>query len=93
MSIDLAIDPEDDIAHPKTLSFTYRMKVILQDCINDGKITGKKDCVGGVVGYAESGTVYRCENYAEAESTTGNYVGGIAGFSEARFAAAVPRAA
>jgi len=35
-----------------------------------------------VVGYAESGTVYRCENYAEAESTTGNYVGGIAGFSE-----------
>ena len=82
MSIDLAIDPEDDIAHPKTLSFTYRMKVILQDCINDGKITGKKDCVGGVVGYAESGTVYRCENYAEAESTTGNYVGGIAGFSE-----------
>ncbi len=58
MSIDLAIDPVDDIAHPKTLSFTYRMKVILQDCINDGKITGKKDCVGGVVvGYAESGTV------------------------------------
>lgn len=82
MSIDLAMDPEDEIERPKSLQFTYRVKVILQDCINEGKITGKKDCVGGVVGYAESGTVYRCENYAAAESTTGNYVGGIAGYSQ-----------
>ena len=82
MSIDLAMDPEDEIERPKSLQFTYRMKVILQDCINEGKITGKKDCVGGVVGYAESGTVYRCENYAAVESTTGNYVGGMAGFSK-----------
>ena len=82
MAIEYAKDPEDDIEKPDALNFTYRTKAILQECLNDGEITGKKDCIGGIVGLSEIGTVYECQNYADIESTNGNYVGGIAGKSE-----------
>ena len=82
MAIEYSKDPEDDIEKPNTLNFTYRTKAVLQGCINDGKIVGKKDCTGGVTGFAKIGTVYECENYGDTESTNGNYVGGVAGKSE-----------
>ena len=82
MAIEYSKDPEDEIEKPNTLNFTYKTKAILQECINNGEVSGKKDCIGGVAGLAEIGTVYQCENYADAESTGGNYVGGIAGKSE-----------
>ena len=82
MAIEYSKDPEDDIEKPYTLNFTYQTKAILYACINDGKVTGKKDCAGGVVGLSEIGTVYGCENYGNIESKSGNYVGGIAGKSE-----------
>lgn len=82
MAIDYSKDPEDDIEKPNTLNFTYKTKAILQACINEGEITGKKDCVGGIVGLSEIGTVFKCENYGDAESTGGDYIGGIAGKSE-----------
>lgn len=82
MAIEYSKDPEDDIEKPTTLNFTYQSRAVLQSCINNGKITGKKDCVGGIVGKAEIGTVYECENYGDAESTNGNYIGGIAGKSD-----------
>lgn len=82
MAIESLKDPEDEIEKPDTLNFTYRSKAVLQSCINDGKIVGKKDCTGGIVGLAEIGTVYECENYGATESTNGNYTGGIAGKSE-----------
>ena len=83
MAIEYSKDPEDEAEKPDGLNFTYLTKAILQDCINDGSIKGKKDCAGGIVGLSELGTVYECENYGSAESTNGNYVGGIAGKSEA----------
>lgn len=81
MAIEYSMDPEDDIEKPDTINFTYRTKAILQSCVNEGKITGKKDCTGGITGLAEIGTVYKCENYGNTESSNGNYVGGIAGKS------------
>lgn len=81
VAIEYAKDPEDETEKPNTLNFTYRSKAILQSCINDGTVEGKKDCTGGIAGLAEIGTIYECENYAKAESTNGNYVGGIAGKS------------
>lgn len=78
-----AKDPEDDIEKPNALNFTYRSKAVIQSCVNDGKITGKKDCTGGIAGFEEIGTIYKCENYGDVEAPAGNYVGGIAGKSEA----------
>lgn len=82
MAIEYSKDPEDDIEKPSTLNFTYRTRAILQSCINGSKVTGKKDCTGGILGKAEIGTVYECENYGDTESTNGNYVGGIVGKSD-----------
>lgn len=82
MAIEYSIDPEDEIEKPSALNFTYRSRAILQSCINEGKITGKKDCAGGIAGKAELGTIYTCENYGDTESTGGSYVGGIAGKSD-----------
>lgn len=82
MAIEYSADPEDDLEKPSTLNFTYNTKAVLQQCRNEGGVTGKKDYVGGIVGNMSLGTVYECESYAEIESSDGNYVGGIAGFSD-----------
>ncbi len=82
MAIEYAKDPEDDIEKPTTLHFAYETKAVLQGCVNEGSVIGKKDCAGGLVGLAEIGTVYKCENYGDAESTGGSFVGGIAGRSD-----------
>lgn len=81
MAIEYAKDPEDDDEREGLLSLKYRTKAVLEKCINDGKVIGKKDCTGGNVGLSEIGTVYECQNYADIESTNGNYVGGIVGKS------------
>lgn len=82
MAIEYAQDPEDDIDKPDSLKFTYRTKAILQKCVNEGKINGKKDCIGGIVGDGDLGTVYDCENYADVSSSDGKYVGGVAGLGK-----------
>lgn len=82
LSIEYSKDPEDELEKPESLNFTYRSRAIVYQCMNEGEITGKKDCTGGVVGNAELGTIYSCENYGKTESTNGNYVGGIAGKTE-----------
>lgn len=82
LSIEYAKDPENEIEKPDTLNFTYRTKAILQSCTNDGTVTGKKDCAGGIAGLSELGTLYECENYGNVESTGGNYVGGVSGKSD-----------
>ncbi len=54
---------------------------ILQNCLNYGTITAKKNHVGSVVGLMELGLVHKCEGYGKVCSTDGSYVGGIAGKS------------
>lgn len=82
MAIEYAKDPEDDIEKPTSLNFTYKTKDIIYKCINEGEIVGKKDCIGGVVGLSEMGTVFGCENYGNVESNDGKYIGGISGKNE-----------
>lgn len=82
LAIEYAKDPEDELEKPSGLNFTYLTKAIVMDCINDGKVTAKKDCVGGIAGLCDLGTVYRCENYSHIESSDGSYAGAIAGKSD-----------
>lgn len=79
LAIEYAVDPEDELKKPSTLNFVYQTRAVLSSCVNQGTVTGKKDCVGGIAGLAELGSVYKCENYQNAQSTNGDYVGGIAG--------------
>lgn len=83
MAIEYDFDPEDDVSTSgnRSYDFKYQTQAVLIDCINNGNITSKKDCVGGMVGLMDLGTVYACENYGYISSTSGDYVGGIAGES------------
>ena len=41
-----------------------------------------QNCVGAVCGYADLGVISGCEGYGTAESTAGDYVGGVVGQSK-----------
>lgn len=86
MGIEYEFDLEDSLAQivgaNGIISNTYNSTCISSENVNFGKVTGKKDCVGGIVGSEETGTVIRCESYGAAGSTEGSYVGGIAGHSD-----------
>lgn len=84
MAIEYDFDPEDDITEvgEESFDFRYETRAILQECVNRGSVTSKKDAAGGAVGRMELGYVLHCENYGAIESTDGDYVGGIAGISK-----------
>ena len=63
------------------VSSTIRSRCICIANVNNGTVTGKKDCVGGINGLQDSGYITKCENYGNVTSTDGGYVGGIAGES------------
>ena len=81
MAMEFDIDPENDIFETGTpsLNFKYLTTAIVKECINNGKVTGKKDHTGGIAGRMDIGIVTACENYGDIESKEGDYVGGIAG--------------
>lgn len=83
MAIEYDLDPEDDILKTGTqsLNFKYLTTAVVKECINNGKITAKKDYTGGIAGRMDIGIITRCENYGDIESKEGDYVGGIAGYS------------
>lgn len=79
MAIEYTLNPEDDGSLNLSLGATYETKSVVLSCVNQGGVTGKKDCVGGVVGRMDLGFLSACQNYGDVESTGGSYVGGIAG--------------
>lgn len=83
IAIEYDFDPEDDIKSKgkSSLNFQYQILSIVRDSINKGKVIAKKNYVGGLAGRMDLGLIYNCENYGSIESTSGDYVGGIAGSS------------
>ncbi len=85
MAIEYDFDPEDDITDQgkRSAKFQFITRVILQDCINRGPVTARKDQVGGLVGRMDLGVAVGCQSYGPVKSTDGEYVGGICGYSSA----------
>lgn len=81
MAIEYDLDPEDDVER-FSLGTTYETKAVLQDCVNRGAVTAKKDCAGGLAGRMDLGTALGCQNYGAVTSTSGDYVGGVAGYGD-----------
>ena len=83
MGIEYTLDPEDDLTGELSVTQKkqYRLKAVIHACHNDGSVTAKYDCVGGIVGKMDLGLIYGCESYCSTESQSGNYVGGIAGIT------------
>ncbi|MDE6662326.1 MAG: hypothetical protein K2K46_03185 [Lachnospiraceae bacterium] len=76
-------DPEGNAAGSVHHSFgsRYLTKCIINRCKNEGKITAKKDGVGGIAGYMNLGIISGSEAYGSVESMDGEYIGGISGES------------
>lgn len=83
MAIEFDLDPEDDASDAFSFGATYETKAVLQNCVNLGHVTAKKDCVGGLAGRMDLGTALDCQNYGPVESTGGDYAGGVAGYADA----------
>ena len=82
---ELGFDPEEDLdldADNVLVDTTAFVKATLRDCRNNGDVTARNDCAGGILGRAESGAVLGCVSRARIESTSGGKCGGIAGLSE-----------
>lgn len=95
MAIDFDFDPEDDIARngDTSLSFSYKIRDVIESSANYGEITVKKNYGGGIVGKMDMGAVNACTESGKVTSTAGSYAGGIAGYSTAAIRKCVSRAA
>lgn len=83
MSVEYDFDPEDDLTKEGTrsLNFQYKMLAVTAGCTNEGSISAKKDYAGGIVGRMDLGAVKSCESYGDVESSSGDYIGGVAGLT------------
>lgn len=83
MAIDVDFDPEDDIASEgeRSYSFSYKVRDMIDSCVNTGEITAKKNYCGGIVGKQDMGVVTSSLENGKVTSTSGSYAGGIAGYS------------
>lgn len=83
MGIEDELDPESDIETGITAGYKkrYELKAIVQKCVNKGEVSARRNYAGAVCGHTSFGLITECEGYGKAVSESGNYVGGIAGFS------------
>lgn len=82
MGLEYSLDPEDDTIGGSTIRLKhYELKAVIQNCKNLGMVTGKRSYVGGICGRMSLGLITSCEGYGTITSTSGNYVGGIAGIT------------
>lgn len=77
------LDPEDDytITGQASLNATYRIRAVLDDCTNNGKVTLKKNYAGGIAGNQDLGVIKNSINYGLLKCEEADYVGGIVGKS------------
>lgn len=83
MAREYDFDLESDVTgiEDSNTSSTYRTKCVLRDNTNRAPVSGQKSYVGGIVGMQEMGTILRGNNFSKISSSSGDYVGGIAGRS------------
>jgi len=83
MAVEYDYDLESDVTGIKdaNMNTTYLTKCVLRENDNRGLVEAQKSYVGGICGLQEIGIILRCGNYSRIESTSGDYVGGIAGSS------------
>ncbi len=83
MAIEYELDPEDDVSSDLSagVQSRYELKAIIMGCESSGDITAKRDCVGGICGRMDLGLILRANGYGSVTSESGDYVGGISGFS------------
>ena len=80
---DLDESADTELSGKESLNITGKVRVVIRDCENYGTISAGKQYVGGVVGYMLIGAVIDSNNMGSLDSIHADYVGGIAGNSNA----------
>jgi len=83
IAIEYDFDPEDDLTihGTRNLNFNFLARTVVRGCVNRGSISAKKNYAGGIVGQMELGRASSCLSCGSVVSSSGSYVGGIAGES------------
>lgn len=83
MNIEYDEDPEADfnLSEDVDIATSSIINDVMISCINYGKINGKKNHIGSIIGFQEFGYIYDCEGYGDVKTSAGSYIGGIAGKS------------
>ena len=83
MNIEYDEDPEADFNPSEDIDIATSSKVndVILSSINYGKVKGKKNYLGSIVGLQEFGLIHGCEGYGHVSANAGSYIGGIAGKS------------
>ncbi len=83
MAMEYEMDPEDDatVQMDAKQRNKYEIKAIVQECVNYGGVTAKRNYTGGIAGQMNLGMIVLSENYGPITSEGGDYVGGVAGIA------------
>lgn len=83
MAFENDLDPEDDLDIVGSFSLSVKMnvKAVIYNSTNYGKVTAKREAMGGIAGFEEVGLITDCYSYGDVDSEDVNYAGGIAGRS------------
>ena len=83
ISLEYELDPEDDLTAEISMKERrkYEFTSIIYECENNAVIAAKKNYAGGICGRMDLGFISDCQGYGAVYSESGDYVGGIAGFT------------
>lgn len=80
---DLEAYQNTEVKGEESLNVTYQLRVVVRDCINHGTVSNSKQYGGGIVGQMLLGAVLECINMGNIDAVSADYIGGIAGASNA----------
>ena len=81
MENDLDIFEDWEQNGEESLNFQSEIRAVILNCENSGTVTGKKQNVGGIVGWQMFGLVKNTANTGKVDGTDADHVGGISGMS------------
>ena len=78
------LDPENDlqIGGDNSMNFDTQLRAVILGCENSGRVTAKRQNVGGIVGWMALGLAKDCLSTGSIDAEDANYVGGVAGKSD-----------
>lgn len=93
ISVDIALDMENDLrlSNLFTMSAKHLIYAVVADCESYATVTGKYSGVGGIAGNMDYGRICGGVSGGTIQSTGGDYVGGIAGYSAGTIANCLSR--
>ena len=86
IGVEYDLDPEEDIlrTNSRSLDYTFDVSAVIFDSVNTGRVSARANHTGGITGKADLGYLRMNTNEGDIVSEDGYFVGGIAGYSEAR---------